>query len=622
MTAMTEPGPLSQGTAAFPRPLPTDTSRGEALYENIPYSVEEGYRPLFLDLRVPAGATAAHPAPVVVWVHGGGWVYGSRRRQAPNLHAYRVIDSIVSAGYAVALLDYRLAKEAPFPAQVRDLRTAARWLRAHAGEYGLDGTRMAAWGESAGAHLVTLAGFCAEIGETAAREHPDQPEDFQAIVDWYGPAEISGTAASLPDPESEEVGFYTQNPVTALLEGSTWDAQSLSPLSHVRADVPPVFIAHGRQDRQVPVEQSRTLAAALRQVGAQVEYFETDGGHVFTDAETLPEVTRRSLDFLGRHLGDGGVDPATVRLEEAMAASGDFPIFTDAEGAAVDPGTARARGVRLREAHYPGQFYPVESVAEEAIPGPAGPLRIRVQKPLGPSDATLVYFHGGGWIIGDLDSHQANSSRIAALADTWVIQVEYRLAPEHPFPAAVQDALAAVEWAAANIDRFGGNPRRLAVGGDSAGGNLAAVAALHCRDRGIPLAAQFLVYPATDLRAAASSPVGAQYLGRDSATVATDPQASPVLAADHTGVAPAVIGVGRHDFLYDEAAAYARTLAGAGVPVVFREYPTLNHGFFSYGAVSAAALAASEELTVALREVLHASLPSAPSAVLNEERNR
>ena len=124
----------------------------------------------------------------------------------------------------------------------------------------------------------------------------------------------------------------------------------------------------------------------------------------------------------------------------------------------------------------------VASVEERTIPGPAGDIPVRIYRPEDPTGATVVFFHGGGWIIGDLDSHDGHARRLAATVGAVVVHVDYRLAPEHPFPAAHQDCVAAIEWAFEHVDELGGRADRIAVAGDSAGGNLAAAVALHCRD--------------------------------------------------------------------------------------------------------------------------------------------
>lgn len=300
---LTDPGPLSDGTAAFPRPLRHPGATGDVAYENIVYAVEEGYRPLFLDLHVPASANV-HPAPLIVWVHGGGWAFGSRRRQAPNLHRHRVLDQAVAAGFAVAVIDYRLIKESGFPAQVIDLRSAIRWIRAHAGEYDIDATRVALFGESAGAHIVLMQALAQDIVNGSCGEFREQSEAVQAVVEWYGPTliEVPHDSGGPAAAASEENGPHAGHPLATLVETSDRSPARLSPINHVRADAPPLFIAHGREDQLVDVEQGRSLYQAMAEAGATVEYFETDGGHVFVGTEILPQVMSRSLDFIGRHL--------------------------------------------------------------------------------------------------------------------------------------------------------------------------------------------------------------------------------------------------------------------------------------------------------------------------------
>jgi acetyl esterase/lipase len=160
--------------------------------------------------------------------------------------------------------------------------------------------------------------------------------------------------------------------------------------------------------------------------------------------------------------------------------------------------------------------------------------------------------------------------------------------------------MAATRWAHAHIARLGGNPGRLAVGGDSAGGNLAAAVAVGCRDAGIALAAQWLAYPATNLGQLKGTPEQA-YLGEDADVRALDPRASPYHATRHAGLAPTILGVGPHDFLYKDNVAYAQVLRQAQVPLTYREFPTLNHGFLSYTAISSDSLAAAQVLCQDLR---------------------
>jgi acetyl esterase/lipase len=304
------------------------------------------------------------------------------------------------------------------------------------------------------------------------------------------------------------------------------------------------------------------------------------------------------------------LDPDIARMLQAMQDNGEPPLFQD-----VTADEARRRGVHLRARYYPPVLVDVDSVEALAIPGPAGELPVRIYRPEEPTGTTVVFFHGGGWVIGDLDSHDGHARRLAATLGAVVLHVDYRLAPEHPFPAAYEDCVAAIEWAFEHVDELGGRADRIAVAGDSAGGNLAAAVALHCRDADRRLAAQLLVYPAVDLAGglAASGDDGfftgevdwveRQYLG-DAVTRAADPRVSPLRAESHAGLAPAVIGIGHHDPLLAQNLAYAAALRAAGVPTVLREYPELVHGFFGMGAISAGAEKAADELCRDLRDVV------------------
>ena len=226
----------------------------------------------------------------------------------------------------------------------------------------------------------------------------------------------------------------------------------------------------------------------------------------------------------------------------------------------------------------------------------------------------LVYFHGGGWTIGDLDTHDALCRQLAVGARCAVFSVDYRLAPEQPFPAAVEDCIAATKYVADNAEAL--NVRGIAVGGDSAGGNLAAVVALQARDAGGPaLAFQLLVYPATDQRLGTASHernAHGYLLERESieffrrcylphATAHGDWRASPLLARDHRGLPPALVITAGYDPLVDEGKAYAERLRAAGVEVAYREYPDMVHGFLLLGGVLDTANAAVAECCTALR---------------------
>jgi acetyl esterase len=241
-------------------------------------------------------------------------------------------------------------------------------------------------------------------------------------------------------------------------------------------------------------------------------------------------------------------------------------------------------------------------------------IAVRAYRPSADVLPALVFFHGGGWTIGDLDTHDVLCRQLAAGARCAVFSVDYRLAPESPFPAAVDDALAATRYVLSNPGVLKIDANRIAVGGDSAGGNLAAVVALELRKQSI--AYQLLIYPATDQRCEFDSHTrnGQGYLLTSEAIQFfrgcylpdkeqwTDWRASPLLAADHRGVAPAYVLTAGFDPLLDEGRAYAEKLQSAGVEVAYREYSDMVHGFILFGGVVDTANAAVAECCARLRE--------------------
>lgn len=271
------------------------------------------------------------------------------------------------------------------------------------------------------------------------------------------------------------------------------------------------------------------------------------------------------------------------------------------------------------------EILPEVRAEDRAVDGPGGPIPVRVYRPPTEADApppVVLFFHGGGWSVGDLDSYDGTARRHAADADAVVVSVDYRLAPEHPYPAAVDDVWAVTQWVAEHADELRVDPSRLAVAGDSAGGNLAAVVAQLARDAGGPaIRFQLLWYPATtwdtslpsfaenaeapilDLPAIGGFSrwyVGDMDLSDMPATLA------PARAKDLSGLPPAYIAVAGHDPLRDDGATYAELLSGAGVPVELHNAATLIHGYLGYAGVVPAATEATERGLRALRAALHA----------------
>ncbi|HEY8491534.1 MAG TPA: alpha/beta hydrolase [Dehalococcoidia bacterium] len=303
------------------------------------------------------------------------------------------------------------------------------------------------------------------------------------------------------------------------------------------------------------------------------------------------------------------LDPKVKAVLDMLAAAGAPPLNT------LAPEEAR----RLMKAGrlMPPQPDPVARVEDRTIPGPAGEIPVRVYTPAGsPPFPLVVFFHGGGWVICDLDTHDPVCRALANAAGAVVMSVDYRLAPEHRFPAAAEDAYAAVCWAGAHAAELGGDAARLAVAGDSAGGNLATVAALMVRDRGgPPLRFQALVYPVTDCNFETPSyreNAEGYMLTRDAMrwfwshyapgeADAASPYASPLRAPDLRGLPPALVITAEFDPLRDEGEAYARRLQEAGVPTVLTRYDGVIHGFFTMLDILDQARQAVDQVGAALR---------------------
>lgn len=309
---------------------------------------------------------------------------------------------------------------------------------------------------------------------------------------------------------------------------------------------------------------------------------DTTGRRPATSPDPLPPLARRIVDAMSAHFPDparGPLDVASLRRAS---------------------GTGGGRR--------PGPADGVDTL-DRRVPGPSGApaVSVRLYRPRAETTGhrpLLVFFHGGGWVMCDLDTHDSTCRQLALRSGALVVSVAYRTAPEDRFPAAVEDAYAATVWACAQAAPLGCAPARVAVGGDSSGGALAAAVTLMARDRGgPPLAAQLLIYPALDHRLTGASASDyatgffhttahmrwywEQYLGPEGD--GSHPYASPGLAPDLTGLPPALLVLPECDPLRDEGRAYGRALRAAGVPVRVDEYPGTFHGFLgALGALPAA----------------------------------
>ncbi|MBN1908332.1 MAG: alpha/beta hydrolase [Pirellulales bacterium] len=306
------------------------------------------------------------------------------------------------------------------------------------------------------------------------------------------------------------------------------------------------------------------------------------------------------------------LDPQAQALLARLAAAGDRELGA----ASIEESRARVR----RETTEMGPPETVRSIENRQVAGPHGPVPVRIYTPIGPAPrGALVYYHGGGWVIGDLDSHEAICCRLANAAGCLVVSVDYRLAPEHKYPVAVDDAFAATAWVFDQAASLGIEPNRVAVGGDSAGGNLSAAVTLMARDRAaFQPALQVLIYPVTDYNLDTPSyPENAegylltregmrwcwqQYLAREED--GAEPYASPLRAADFQGLPPALILTAEYDPLRNEGEAYAQRLADAGVPVTLTRYDGMIHAFFRRGNDLDQANTAIKQVADALRRAL------------------
>jgi acetyl esterase len=309
-----------------------------------------------------------------------------------------------------------------------------------------------------------------------------------------------------------------------------------------------------------------------------------------------------------------------------------IPLLPLRDPAVMTPQSAREalRALAASRAAVPPP--PVEQVEDISVAGGAGPRSARLYRSGRGTAPTVVFFHGGGWVAGDLETHDRQARNLAIETGAVVVSVDYRRPPETRFPGAFEDAFAAVRDVIGRIKQFGGDASRVGVAGDSAGGNLAATTALACRDAGIKLAGQLLVYPVTDVlghyadaaenarfpsRAEnadgyfLSRAVMEWFCGHYLAERAhgLDWRVSPLRAKDLKGVAPAVVTTAWFDPLRDEGAAYARALVNAGVPTKYHDGQGLIHGYFGLGDASDTARSESQRARADFRALLEQGAP-------------
>ncbi|MDE2363341.1 MAG: alpha/beta hydrolase [Hyphomicrobiales bacterium] len=312
------------------------------------------------------------------------------------------------------------------------------------------------------------------------------------------------------------------------------------------------------------------------------------------------------------------LDPAIAQI---------IPLLPLRDPASMTPQSARESLSALAAARAAVPPPVVADVADISLKGPAGAIPARRYRVSSAKASTVVFFHGGGWVAGDIETHDRQARLLAIETGAVVVSVDYRRPPEAKFPAAFDDCFAAVRDVFARIGDFGGDPARVGVAGDSAGGNLAAAAAIACRDAGQKLAAQLLVYPVTDVMGGyADAKENARYHSRaenaegyflsravmewfaghylSAAREGADWRASPMRAKSLAGLAPAVVCTAYFDPLRDEGEAYADALAAAGVETKRHRGPGLIHGYFGMGEASDAARAEAQRARADFKAML------------------
>jgi acetyl esterase/lipase len=294
--------PLPPPAHEAPLPPPREAGNGVSVLAGVPYAALPGARPLELDLYLPAG----RPAPVVVFVHGGGWRLGSRHSAGPAYSGTSPFEAVARAGVAVASVDHRLSGEARWPAPLHDVKAVVRWLRSRAGELGVDPGRVYAWGESAGGHLAALLGLTADRPELEGDVGVTGPSSaVGAVAAWYAPSDLPALAADLGtdpmDADTREAQL-----LGAPLPTVPDLAAEASPVTHVSPGAPPFLLLHGRADRFIPCVQSERLRDALQGAGAPVEFTGYDGAdHMWLGSPAAADdALVRTIGFLAARSGD------------------------------------------------------------------------------------------------------------------------------------------------------------------------------------------------------------------------------------------------------------------------------------------------------------------------------
>lgn len=391
---------------------------------NIQYAEINGFK-LSLDLYRPRQGVQGK-LPVVVWIHGGAWMAGSKEHCMPLWLGF------VQKGYAIASVQYRLTDKAPYPAQIEDCKAAVRWLRAHADQYNLDVNRFAAWGESAGGHLVALLATTGDTKEFDKGDHLDQSSAVQAVCDYYGPTSFVGAASMAND----ENASRPDSALYKLFGGPLSEKQDIaaraSPVTFVSKGDAPVLIVHGTRDGLVPLRQSIVFHELLQKAGVDSVYHPIEGANHGGAEFATPEVIAMIDEFFKKHLSKSDVSQT---LQQPSNAS----ILKDIPYRTIGDKTLCLDLYRPEQA--------------------SGKLPV------------IVWIHGGAWMAGS--KSQCLPERMGFVRKGFAVaSVDYRLSDAATFPAQIEDCKAAIRWLRAHAEDYNLDTKRFAAWGDSAGGHL------------------------------------------------------------------------------------------------------------------------------------------------------
>ncbi|MEN6309394.1 MAG: alpha/beta hydrolase [Anaerohalosphaeraceae bacterium] len=395
--------------------------------QDIQYAEVDGIK-LSLDLYRPRQAVQGK-LPVVVWIHGGAWLYGSKEQCLPLWMGF------VQKGYALASVQYRLTNKAPYPAQIEDCKAAVRWLRAHSDQYNLDTGRFAAWGESAGGHLVALLGTTGDTKEFDKGDNLDQSSAVQAVCDYYGPTSFTGAASMANDENTSKPDSVLYKLFGGPLAEKRDTAAKASPVTFVSKGDAPVLIVHGTKDGLVPLGQSIVFHELLQKAGVDSVYHPIEGANHGGAEFTTPEVIMMIDDFFRKHLSKSDTPLTSPQLSNA-------PVLKDIPYRTVDDKTLCLDLYRPEQA--------------------SGKLPV------------IVWIHGGGWREGSKEN--CLPARMGFIQKGFAVaSVQYRLTDVAIFPAQIEDCKAAIRWLRAHADQYNLDVDRLAAWGGSAGGHLVAL---------------------------------------------------------------------------------------------------------------------------------------------------